>query len=254
MGCQQKTLINPDGEEFLKLFSSFGENLNSNEIASFQSTFDQARLSQKPLTRLERRNGIFFGLYFTQTCVLVFISTDEKEVKKMITPVKNKQSGFSLVESIVALMIGIIIVVIASALILTRAKTVENVTATTNAENAAEEALSALTAKVSDLSVSSSFTTISENTIELSSCSATTCDFVLEPDADASQKTSLAGGVPFSVGFNPPTGSHIAFVRRWRVTETNTDYKIRQVGIAVLPSLESTSPIILEKSDVALSQ
>lgn len=162
--------------------------------------------------------------------------------------------GFSLIEVIIAIAVGVIIVVIASSLLLTRSKTIDNVTTTKAAENVSEDALSVLSSKASGLILLESYSPVDESTISVSECTEKTCDFILEPDASVELKTSPAGGVLFSTNYVPPIGHRVVFLRRWRVNELNTEYSLRRIGVAILINLESTSPISLQETTVAINR
>lgn len=251
MSKQLKTIVNPKAEDFTTFYESYGETLNEAAASSFVSTFEEVGKKGKPVTRYDRRNGLCFGFVFTRTSVLALVG-DEKDVRKMLS--NSKQKGFSLVEVIVALLVVVMIAVISSALLLSRSKTIENTTTTTIAENVAEDALSVLTAKVKDLPLGQSYQPIDESAVEIFPCTDQNCDYVLEPDAPAEQKTSIAGGVGFTKSYEPPQGYRIAFIRRWRVLDENTDYRLRRVGIAVFPTIQSTQSIVLQETLVAVQE
>ena len=168
--------------------------------------------------------------------------------KSKINVKKNNagSGGFSLLEVVIAVFVGSIIGIAALSLLNARAVSVLENQDVQEAETRAEEALSSLTAVASDLPVGGSFIVLDEdNKIKLDSdCTDQTCDYVLLPSPPENQRTSPAKGFPFSSSV--PEGSQVLFLRRWRVDETDGEYGLRKITVAVLKDENSKAPIILE--------
>lgn len=164
----------------------------------------------------------------------------------------NSMRGSSLIEVVIAIVIGLGIGVTGLYVLNARVVSVDNVRVTKEAENAGEEALSGLSAVASDLAPGGSFTVINDGVLTISSCSVADCDYVLEPDIDATQRTSPAKGFPW--GSAIPNGFRVAFLRRWRVVDVNTNYRLRNVTVALLKDEADTKPSLIVETTVSTPQ
>lgn len=154
------------------------------------------------------------------------------------------ERGSSLISVIIAALIGLsVMMLIAYSL---SGLIVSNVSQTESkeAETAAEEALSVLSANVRDLQDVAGFTDMTgkEHVLTLAQCSAQTCDQVLLPDAEAGDKNSPAGG--YAYGMGAPPGKKAVLLRRWRIRTVNADYGLREITVAILSSETDTKPLI----------
>ncbi len=146
--------------------------------------------------------------------------------------IRKNQRGSALIEVLLASVIGIMISLAAMYVLKGAIVATEDNRAAEEAKTTAEDALSSLSSIALDLAVGGSFTAISDNVLTLAPCSASTCDYVLFPDVDSSLKTSLAKGYPF--GSPIPNGSNVAYLRRWRVEDTDADYNLRKIKVAMV--------------------
>ncbi len=165
---------------------------------------------------------------------------------------EHSERGATLLEVVVAIMIGLVIGVTGLYVLNAKVLSVEDVRVSKDAENAAEEALAGLSAVSADLAVGGSFTAINDNVLTLSSCTVETCDYVLEPDIEAARRTSFGKGFPY--GTPVPTGYTAAFLRRWRVEDENPTYRLRKVTVAILKGESDTKPVLIAETTVHLSQ
>ena len=165
---------------------------------------------------------------------------------------KTTQKGFTLIEILVAVFLLAIIISAGAALVHMQGNAVNDYTDISAAEDHLEQALSNLTARVSDLEPGQSYKPVSDGEIELLGCNEKNCDYVLLPDAPKSLKTSAAGGVPY--GAKLPDGSAVLFLRRWRVTDINSSYRLHNIGVAILADEKSTEPIISQDTTVSLEE
>ncbi|MCY7375276.1 MAG: hypothetical protein LH472_04810 [Pyrinomonadaceae bacterium] len=164
----------------------------------------------------------------------------------------KNQTGSALIEVLLASVIGIAISLAAMYVLKGAIVATEDNRAAEESKNTAEDALSSLSAVAPDLSVGGSFTAISDNVLTLAPCTALTCDYVLFPDVDSSLKTSLAKGYPF--GSPIPTGSNIAYLRRWRVEDTDADYNLRQIRVAMVKNETDTKPVFIMETVVLMKR
>lgn len=167
--------------------------------------------------------------------------------------IKCDQSGFSLIEVVIAIFVATLIGIAAVSLLKVRAGGIEDTETVQRAENSTEEALSALTATAADLAVGGSFSVDRSGKVDLGNCTAQTCDLVLSTDAIEDQRTSPAKGVPYGQagirGKEPPL-----FVRRWRVDDIDGNYQLRKITVAVFKDEKSIDPIVIEESTVGVTK
>ena len=163
-------------------------------------------------------------------------------------------AGFTLTETVIAIVVGALILLCVIRLFGVTAKTTEDNSVTQAAELRAEEGLSALTAVASQLSPGGTFARVGDTDIQLvSECGPSTCDLVFDPEPSLSERTSIAGGVPY--GGRAPEGSTLMFVRRWQVEDIRSgDYSLRKVTIAVQRKDVDTTPAVLEETIIPTGQ
>jgi type II secretory pathway pseudopilin PulG len=168
---------------------------------------------------------------------------------------KNTRSaaGFTLVEALVAVVVFILIGLLATYLLSSNARSVENVETAEAVTNAAEEALTHVTGIVGDLPQGGPFELDREN-IQITGCTSQNCDIVLEPAVtDPQLLTSPAKGIPFSPKYEPPTGYTIKFYRMWRVDDVDTDYRLRELTVVIIDDLTKNEPLLVQKTKIAFS-
>lgn len=162
----------------------------------------------------------------------------------------SKQSGFSLMEVLVAIFVALLIGIIAVSLLSARAASVHDNATVQEAETRAEEAISALSAIANELPIGGSFENAGDNEINPLACSAQTCDFVLL--SDTLPRSSSAKGVPYSTEL--PQGTEKMFLRRWRVDEVDADYKLRKISVAIVKDENDEMPVVLEETIIAVDR
>ena len=176
-----------------------------------------------------------------------------KNNRKTVKAKQNISAGFSLLEVVVAIFIATLIGLAALSLLNARAVGVLDNQDVQEAETRAEEALSTLTAIAPDLQIGGSFEVIGDNRVKVTGdCDDQSCDYVLFPAAPENLQTSPAKGFPYSTKI--PEGSQIMFLRRWRVDETDSEYGLRKITLAVLKTVKSDQPMVLEDAIEPLSR
>lgn len=173
----------------------------------------------------------------------------------MSLKIKNNQAsrGFTLLEALIAVFIVTIIGIAALSLLNVRAVGVLDNKDSQEAETRAEEALSGLVAIAQDLEVGGTFQVVADSKIRISGeCTDQTCDYVLIPAVPDYQRTSPAKGYPFTSPI--PDGSQVLFLRRWSIEDTNSDYGLRKITVAVMKNAESDQPMLLEDTVVAITR
>ena len=182
---------------------------------------------------------------------------------RIMRQIKLRDSGFSLLEVLVAIVVVSLIGLAAVALLNARAAGLEDNATVREAQTSAEEALSAVTAGARNLPEGGSLVDLGDARIRTLPCDAQFCDFVLTPDLPASERTSPARGYAYpnnpvcsgrACAVVPPSGYQFAFVRRWRVDVVNSDYRLRKITVAILKDESSAQPIVLQETVVALEQ
>jgi len=164
---------------------------------------------------------------------------------------RSGQEGVTIVEVLLSALIGMAICVAGLYVLNAKVLSVESSRVTKEAENAGEESLSALSATASVLTVGGSFTAVNDNVLSLSPCTSQTCDYVLQPDIPSASRTSPAKGFPY--GSATPTGYAVAFLRRWRVEDENTSYRLRKITIAVLRDENDTKPSLIAQTTITVN-
>ena len=154
-----------------------------------------------------------------------------------------------MVEVLIACLIGMVVISITLLIVQARYNSLYEQAVSQDARESAESALSALSAVSGSLTVGGTFDLQSDNKIALTgNCTAAFCDYVFAPDAPDAQKTSFARGVPF--GTSVPAGSSVKFLRRWKVEEENTNYKLRKITVVVAAGIEDIRPSVAYKTIV----
>ena len=164
----------------------------------------------------------------------------------------GQEKGFSLLEIVLAIFISLLIAVAALSLLNTSAIGNEDKQLVVEAETRTEEALSALSAVVTDLPEMESFTVLEDNVIRPLNCQPQSCDYVVFPETNESFRTSSAKGIPY--GSPLPEGSEIRFIRRWRIQVVEGNYNLRRITVAVLKSEQDDKPIVLEETIVGVDR
>ncbi len=160
------------------------------------------------------------------------------------------QTGASLLEVVIAIVIGLAVGITGLYMLNARVLSVEDGRVTNEAENAGEEALSALSGSAPALVSGGSFTAVSDNILTLSACTTSTCDYVLLPDISSSWRTSPSKGYPY--GSPIPTGYSVAFFRRWRVEDVNPTYNLRKITVAILKDEDDNKPSLIAETTIKI--
>ena len=167
---------------------------------------------------------------------------------------RNGQSekGFTLVEALVAVAVFIMIGVLAAYLMSANARTVDNIATAESVTSSAEEALSRLIGSAGMLPPGGAFSQDGEG-IRITGCTPQTCDIVLDPVPDASRLTSPANGVPYAERYVPPSGYSVKYYRLWRVDDIDSDYKLRQITVAIVNDTKATEALLIQKTQVGIT-
>lgn len=165
---------------------------------------------------------------------------------------RKSEKGFTLVEALIAVMVFILIGTLAAYLMTANARSVENAANAEAVTIAAEEALSQLIGNAATLPAGGSFEEKGEE-ISVNGCTPQTCDIVLDPAPDATMLTSPAKGIPYVEGYQPPTGYTVRYYRLWRIDDIDTEYKLRQVSVAVVDKLKTSEALLIQKTQVGVT-
>lgn len=158
---------------------------------------------------------------------------------------QKKHSGFSLIEMLLVIVVFGIVAYALTGFMFSRVRVAERLEVSQGASDTLENALSALTAiHYKDLPLGGSLTKVDDATIQPLTCTAQTCDFILDP-VNAGTIVSPARGTPWQNGYVPPTGSRIGYVRRWLVEEVSEELKLRRITVAVLTDEGSANPLVM---------
>ena len=172
---------------------------------------------------------------------------------------KNQQ-GFTLIELVITIIIFSLTAYALASMMLDRSKYAESVTISKGASDAAENALKAFSAaSFEDVPLGGSFAPGDDGAITPGSCTAQTCDYVLEADAPdggtssgaAAQESSPAGGTVWQPNYTPPAGTRVAYLRRWRTEDFNAALHLRRLTVAVLTDEAAVKPLVLINTIVA---
>ena len=155
---------------------------------------------------------------------------------------KKNQTGFSLIELLLVIVVFGIVAYALTGFMFSRMNAAERLADSKGASDTMENALNVLTAiPFRDLRVGGSFTPVDEGTIQPSVCTPQTCDFVLDPEGGAAD--SMAGGVAWQTNPVLPAGARVAYLRRWLIEDVDRDLRLRRITVAVLADDQSTHPL-----------
>jgi type II secretory pathway pseudopilin PulG len=165
---------------------------------------------------------------------------------------RKSESGFTLVEALVAVAVFILIGVLSAYLMTSNVRSVENNATAEAVTNTAEEALSQLIGSALTMQEGGSFELRGEE-IQVGACTPQTCDIILDPAPGATMLTSPAKGIPFVEDYVPPQGYSVRFYRLWRVDEIDAEYKLRQITVAIVPKLKTSEALLIQKTKVGVT-
>lgn len=162
---------------------------------------------------------------------------------------RYKQHGFSLVE---LMIVVVLIVIIGLGFVAVFRSKMQKADDERRAEAASVGASSALEALSSldetQIQNGGSFRLAADRTIEITGeCSPQTCDWLVLPSPN---NDSIAKGYPYEQGVNPPISSNTVLLRRWLVTDVDAGLGLKEITVAVLTNLESTTPLSIKTTRV----
>lgn len=161
----------------------------------------------------------------------------------------SAHAGFSLVETIVAITVLFIAVVIGMQFLLVRAASVTLSERQNQAEENIEAGLNMLATRSDQVNSVPSFDLLADGSIQvLSPCQDSSCDVVYSTNVPLSQRTSVAGGIPFSARSGVPL-----FVRRWRFDPIDAQKHLYQITLVALPDENATQPLATRSVEAVLN-
>lgn len=160
----------------------------------------------------------------------------------------NSAAGFSLLETVVAVAVLFLALLMATQLLLVRMGTILLQERQAAAEEAAETALQALMSRSATelpADARAPFVLNGDRTITVSADCPTNCDWFTTADVPASQQTSAARGLQWS---QPPDASAgQVLVRRWAVASGSAQEGVRQFTVVVLTDAGSRAPLSIRQ-------
>lgn len=161
----------------------------------------------------------------------------------------SAHAGFSLVETTVAITVLFLAVVIGMQFLMVRAGSIALSERRNQAEESSEAGLNALATRSDLVDSVASFDLLEDGTIEVTSpCQDSSCDVVYSTNSPLSQRTSVAGGIPFSARSGTPL-----FVRRWRFDPLDGQKHLYRITLVTLTDENATQPLATRSVEAVLN-
>lgn len=161
----------------------------------------------------------------------------------------SAQAGFSLVETTVAITVLFLAVVIGMQFLMVRAGSIALSERRNQAEESSEAGLNALATRSDLVNSVASFDLLEDGSIQISSpCQDSSCDVVYSTNSPLSQRTSVAGGIPFSARSGTPL-----FVRRWRFDPIDDQKHLYRIILVTLIDENATQPLATRSVEAVLN-
>lgn len=168
-------------------------------------------------------------------------------------PQDDTEKGFTILEVLLAGALLFLSLVGFLSVMMVQASGLEMERRMRRAHDAADSALEKMSALSRPLEIEGgSFTLTNDQQIELTECTREWCDQLLTDTngVRSGDSDSLAGGTAWDA--NIPFDAQREFVRRWRFERVPARPDVREITLVVLASEESTKPLVIARTRIAL--